>query len=225
MLHLLDRSKQIPNGFTFVQPEIGWMSPKWLSFDALVKAVITARKANAWAVTKYKLSTDMAGVEYDVDLYNASVCHSQGWNGFIRIDEGQPPPKARPLSAARPSLVAVGARLLAGAKTLKELLGGAPVKQDLADKRAIQCSTCPNNDTGDLLSFFTIPAAATIRALLRERTNMGLTTPSDPLLGVCIGCLCPLKLKVHTPLEAIKRHMSEETKAALVPECWVLHEE
>ena len=223
MPHLKDRTRQVPNGFTFIQPQTGWQAPKWQSFDALVKLIINHRRGNKWAVDKYSLATDYDSIAEEVDVYNTKICESNGWGDFIT--GGSAPPKGKPLPGApRPGLVAAGARILAGIKTLKELFEGAPVAQDLAETRAIQCATCSNNQPGDLTSFFTIPAAKVIRENLRERQNMGLKTPSDPLLGVCIGCSCPLKLKVHTPLATIKRHMSDEVRAALVPECWVLHE-
>jgi hypothetical protein len=224
MPHLKDRTRQVPNGYSFIQPQTGWQAPKWQSFDALVKLIINHRKGNMWAVHKYSLALDYDSIANEVDDYNTKICQNNGWNDFL-IGEGGPPPKGRPLPGTpRPGLVAAGARMIAGIKTLKELFEGPPVASDLANTRAIQCSTCPNNQPGDLTSFFTIPAAKLIRDHLRERQNMGLSTPSDPLLGVCIGCSCPLKLKVHTPLSAINKHMNDEIRNALVPECWVLHE-
>jgi hypothetical protein len=51
-----------------------------------------------------------------------------------------------------------------------------------------------------------------------------LSTMVDAQLNVCVACLCPLKLKVHAPLEFIARHMDPETRAALDPQCWMLAE-
>jgi len=225
MIHLKDRTRQVPNGFSFIQPQTGWQAPKWQNFDALVKLIMAHRRGNKWAVDKFALATDYDTIAEEVDEYNTKICQSKGWNDFITGDPGDSSPKIWPLPGApRPGLVAIGARLLAGVKTLKELLESGPAAPDLANQRAIQCSTCRNNEKGDLTSFFTIPAAKLIRDHLREAQNMGLTTPSDPLLGVCSGCSCPLKLKVHTKLDDIKKHMNEEIRNALVPECWVLNE-
>lgn len=225
MAHLKDRTRQIPNGFTFIQPETGWKAPKWLSFDSLVREIISHRNGNQWAVTKYNLPTQWPDVAEEVDRYNSKICESKGWYTFITGEGGDEFPKDVPLRGSpRLGLVAAGARMMAGIKTLRELFDGKPVEQELANTRAVQCSTCRNNEPGDLTSFFTIPAANLIRQHLRERQNMGLSTPSDPLLGVCVGCSCPLKLKVHTPLAAINKHMNDEIRKALVPECWVLHE-
>jgi hypothetical protein len=225
-LLLKDKTRQIPNGFQFVQAETGWQAPRWVSFDSLVRLVVSHRLGNQWAVKKFNLATDYASVADEVEAYNAKICQSKGWNEFIVTKEGDAPPKTAPLpNAPRLSVVAAGARMLSGIRTLKELFGGKPVAQDLADTRAIQCANCRLNDKNpDLTSIFTIPAARLITEHLRERTNLGLSTPSDPLLGVCSGCSCPLKLKVHTPLDAIKKHLNDEVRSALVPECWVLNE-
>jgi hypothetical protein len=53
-----------------------------------------------------------------------------------------------------------------------------------------------------------------------------LSTPVDDKLNVCDVCLCPLKLKVHTPLKYIKANMSEPVLADLqkVEKCWIVSE-
>jgi len=58
---------------------------------------------------------------------------------------------------------------------------------------------------------------------LQERK---LATSHDAALNVCDVCLCPLKLKVHTPLQYIKAHMTDEVFADLarVPGCWIVRE-
>jgi hypothetical protein len=69
-----------------------------------------------------------------------------------------------------------------------------------------------------------------------------LSTPYDDRLNVCKVCLCPLKLKVHTPLKYISAHMNEAVLADLMkvgqpdkelerlgqknedPKCWIVEE-
>jgi hypothetical protein len=49
-----------------------------------------------------------------------------------------------------------------------------------------------------------------------------LKTDLDHALNICQACLCPLKLKVHVPLDLIRKHLSPQAKSALDTHCWIL---
>ena len=73
-------------------------------------------------------------------------------------------------------------------------------------------------------TWFTRPAAEAIKLQLQKLAARKLATTVDSQLNVCTACLCPLKLKVHTPLPFILEHMSANTKAELDAKCWILSE-
>ena len=93
--------------------------------------------------------------------------------------------------------------------------------QELAEKRADTCVSCPKNVMGDLTSWFTVPAAELIKKQLEARHQAKIFTTKDPLLGVCQACACPLPLKVHAPIEIVRDKMRPEDKAALWEKCWI----
>ena len=54
-----------------------------------------------------------------------------------------------------------------------------------------------------------------------------LATPHDDAILCCEVCLCPLHLKVHTPVKFLKAHTSPEVLAELRDkgrDCWVVKE-
>lgn len=114
--------------------------------------------------------------------------------------------------------------LAAGAAILAEWIGdgASPVPATEANRRADICAACPKNERGNLENWFTVFASETIRKQIASAQDLKLTTQSDAKLGVCTACLCPLKLKVHVPLENIKNHLPDRIRTALDPRCWVL---
>lgn len=220
MTRLKDRNRQIPNGFRFRQPETGWESTRFASFDTIVNGLIAHRKANPYLATKNNWPLDYDGVANEVDNYNARVCAHFGWTDYIATDES-PPPKWQP--PGRPSLVKAAA---AGAETIMAWLGagGKPVAQELADSRAQTCLKCPLNSPKTLADIFTVSAQAFIHSQLEKKNEMKLATPYDDKLGVCEACACPMKLKVWTPIAHIRDKMPKEIVPKLHPDCWVTHE-
>ena len=102
---------------------------------------------------------------------------------------------------------------------------GAPTApQEVANRRAEICAVCPMNGQDGWETYFTVPASNAIRRELERRKRMKLETPLDDKLGTCIGCDCPLPLKIHLPLAVILEKMPEAQKAALHPDCWITHE-
>jgi len=232
MLRLKSRQTQIPNGFKFYLPELKWQSSSnYPSFDSVVQQLQSVILANPALAQQHKWPTDRAGVENWVDLYNATMCARMGWTDFIITDSGPSVPKSGPQLQNLQSLAAAAARakdLIAGAKSLVEWIdsGADPVSPEHALSRAIICSGCSLNSSGDLTKWFTIPAAELIKRQVERMQVRKLTTPRDDLLNLCTACHCPLKLKVHVPIEWIEKRITISQVALMKgnPLCWIVKE-
>lgn len=216
-------------GFQFVdaaisaEPLVDW------GFDALVALIIQRRQANP----RFGLTLNVAAVQAEVDLQNALRMQSiRGGENFIVQEDGLPAPPGGSGSFTdphNPRRSVVGDKvkaIAAGASLLLDWLGagGETVPQTLAESRAQVCASCPQNQPGDWTRLFTEPAANKIKQQLSLRAEMELKTTVDDQLRVCKACLCPLPLKVLTPLKHILEHTSDAVKTKLDPQCWVLSE-
>ena len=229
MPRLKSRQSQIPNGFIFFQPETQWKPPPFASFQTIVDSLISHRKGNPYLVQKHGWSTDPVAVANEVDEFNAKVCQHMGWNDYVDAGAGGAPTVPFPLLNP-PSLSGRLNQLVAGGKTLVKWVTRKEeaVPANLAEDRARICCNpnadgkpCPLNTKGDWTAFFTVPVSNAIRAAVEDRARMNLTTPYDDQLGVCDGCNCPLKLKVHMGIDSILADMPQESFDALVPGCWI----
>lgn len=185
------------------------------------------RQANPFLAERHGWRLDREGVEHDVEQHNVARMISGGWTDFIIQDNQNPTPTyVMPPAEKKRTGAAVGSirNVAAGVGVLLEWLGsgGKPVEQSLADSRAAICVGCPKNGQGGILSYFTKAAADTIRIQMEIRGDLQLKTPHDEKLGVCEACLCPLRLKVFTPIEHVLAHTSNDVKTQLVPQCWIL---
>jgi len=225
MSRLLDRNKFIPGGFQYYQPETGWKSPRMASFETIVSAIIAHRQANSWLIEKNKWSVDPETVRDELDAYNTKICQQMGWNSYISGAGGPSLPPNPQLPRSQQIARRVG-NVVAGAETLVDWIkdGSEAVSPEQSAQRAEVCVACPKNNPGDLLSFFTRPAAEAIRRTIEKKNEMNLSTPSDDKLGVCDACDCPLKLKVHLPITFIRPRISQAVKSELDPACWMLKE-
>lgn len=219
MVKLKSRTQCPVGGFMFTQAQTGAKFQTW-SFDELCGLIRSHRLANP----RFGLATDPAAIAAEVDLTNATRMQSiPGADIYITSDEALPKltPRPRPSAAAA---VAGARKVAAGVGVLLEWLGsgGVPVPQEAASYRASICAKCPKNKPGDLTSWFTVPASNLLKRQLEVRGDMKLATPYDDQLGVCEACACPLKLKVHTGLEHVLKHLTEQVKSELVPNCWIL---
>lgn len=238
MSRLISRQMQIPNGFWFYQPETKWDSRKTIgmhpSFTVLTNAVVAHRLGNASVGDKTKWSTDPNTVADEIDHFCASFCQQMGWTKYIAIDAGGPPaPKSMPLSQSDLKQVSAAAgrvkKIWAGVKILSDWIdsGEPAVPQEQSTARAAVCKACTRfNGKGDFTRWFTAPAAESIRRQLEKVRDRQLATPHDEDINVCEACLCPLKLKVHTPIHFIKAHTSAEVLAEMSqnPDCWIVRE-
>lgn len=226
---LKDRQKQIPNGIFFYIAASRWRSQPG-SFNNVVQQVQNHLRGNPLIVKKYGWSTDQAFVERLVDNFNATICQKMGWRDYYYEDGGGPPPKTVPPSNPQWNAARVVA---AGVNTLRDWLGAGlkPVPQEQATARAKVCVSCPKNDmntpatyAGDWTKYFTKPASEFITREFEQRAKLGAATEYDDRIDVCMACLCPLRLKVHCPIQHIKDRMPDAVKAELDPGCWVLQE-
>ena len=220
-MNSFSRSQFPPGGWEFYQPQTGWSNPmpKAYTFDRTVQEIIKHRLANPAVLVKHKLSVDPIAVGNELENYTRLR------TGQPQIGEGGP--KSNPQQPLPP--VVVGAveglkRTAYGAAPVIEWLssGGQPVATELSNKRAGICADCPRNQPPDWTKWFTVKASEMIEAELERRADLQLSTPFDEKLGLCAACLCPMKLKVHTPLEIILKHLRPEIQADLAPQCWIL---
>lgn len=214
-MQLLTRMKQIPNGIFYYEPRTKWRSSPG-SFDNVVGQMIAHRQANGWL----GLSTDQATVANELDQFAAAWCAQNGWNDYIT---GGNPPNPMP---PPPSLASRLQNAAGGGEVIVEWLasGAEAVPAELSNKRAAVCADCPLNQKGDLMRFFTLPATEAIRKALNARRDMKLSTPDDYRLGICEACQCPMRLKVHFPIDRIRSKLKPEVQARLDPRCWITKE-
>lgn len=230
---LKNRQMQIPGGFKFLQPETGWQPSRFSSFQTIVQAIISHRSANPHLAQKHNWRMDVAGVEDELDTFNATVCARMGWTNYITVPEGEPPPpKLKAPSPEEQSQIAAAAgrvkKIWSGVRTLSDWVsqGGEAVTPNRSESRAAVCAACPLNGKGDFTQWFTAPAAAAIAGMVEKLKSRKLSTTHDESLNICTACLCPMKLKVHTPISFIKQHLSESVISDLrkAPACWIIEE-
>lgn len=221
MTRLKSREKFIPGGFGYYEAVTKWNAPKG-SFDTVVRSLIQHRKGNPFLAEKHKWSLDYAAVADEVDAYNARICAAHGWKDYIS-EAGEQTFMAPKSPPPRPNAVRAAA---VGANSIMEMFGKeGPDTLEHATARAKVCAACPLNNKGDLLRFFTVPAATALRAMLGWFKKMRLETPEDANLQICEACYCPTKLKVWCRLSHILKHIPKEDYAALDANCWILREE
>lgn len=227
MVRLKSRTECPPNGFIFLDAPISPNSIQTWDFNSLVMQVQERRRANP----RFQLPTDFNAIANEVDTQNAlRMLSIPRADSYVVNDGGGGPAPNRlaPRSLRRLAEVAGGGakRAVSGVGALRDWLGdgAVPVANEQASGRAAICASCPMNAGGDWTSFFTEPVAALIRNQLSLRDDLNLTTPDDAKLNVCEACGCPLKLKVHVPLNHITAHLSDEVKTKLAAPCWILAE-
>ena len=219
MAMLRDRQRQIPNGFRFALPEVGFQSGNFPSFSTLVNQVWGVIQANPGPAAAGGWPTTLAATEAWVDEFNALWCLQNGWGDYVNGNIGpNPPPKWKPRSKF--------AAHAAGVNAITEWMGSGaePVSRELSTLRANTCVRCPLNEAGDLSNFFERATAELIRSSVSAFAEQKLSTPLDNKLGVCSACMCPMKLKVHFPIDNLLKHLSPEIRADLDPMCWILKE-
>jgi len=221
---LRNRQLQVPNGLRFELRELKWRSSPFQSFDSIVGAVEQLVAANPALAQKNHWPAGRTAIEEWVDRYNAELCRQGGWHQYIQGDDPPIPKPPAPGLLARLKNVAGAVRKIeAGVETLLdwEKNGQPPVSASEAAWRASICAGCPQNRQGQLTDFFAAAAAEKIRTRLARLHGLKLTTPYDDRLQVCDVCLCPLKLKVFTPLDIIRAHEPAGLREQFPQHCWL----
>lgn len=233
-LRLKSRTKSNPYHFKFFQAQTGWESWKaspaseW-DFGLLCRELQNHRKANP----RFNLPTDMATIEAEVDLACAKGCMSiPGAEIYVIEEYGGSSPAPKVPTPQQQSQVRVAAarasKIWSGLRTTDDWIDSSepPVSQEQSNKRASICAECPKNGKGDWTTWFTAPAAEAIKRQVEKLHARKLSTVYDASIQTCTICLCPLHLKVHTPIEFIRKHTKPEVIQELRggKSCWVVSE-
>ncbi len=236
MPRLADRSRLPPGGLRFYIPEINWAPTAHDTFNGTVNQIVAKRLENRHLIERHGWSTDPKQVAIELDSYNAKVCVEMNWRQYITSGEPPEAPQIRPPGGFTPgqmmSYLSPVKKLAAGAALLMEWeeSGLPPEPPQVSEQRAKTCclrddgSPCPKNSTDEISAWFTVPVASAIKSRLQRLHDLKLSTPYDERLNVCSACLCPLRLKVHTPLSLIKKKTKPEELNELDPQCWILRE-
>lgn len=216
-----NRHQTPPGGWSFRQPETGWTAPTPIAstFDQTVQLIIAHRKKNVAITAKHKLATNPEAVATELEKYTRKRL------GLPEAGTPLPFPVSHSESSARAAGAVVDSmtglkRAASGAAVVIDWLksGGAPVAQELANKRASICVTCPKNVDG---AWYTTAPATLIKETLEARKDLKLETPSDAQLKSCDVCLCLMRLKVWTPMEFILNRTKPEVLAEFPSFCWI----
>lgn len=213
----------IPNGYPFYQPEMNWNAPPYLGFDQVVDQLITVRAANP----RFKLPTDRASVERDVEQYAEQHLRSTYGEKAKQWLVGEPGPYANPMyqppRERAGEAVARSAKAKVGIRLVMDFLGPSlkPVPHELAEQRASVCVTCPQNKPGSLISH---TGGLVLKMLLQARSDLKLETSHDANLHDCHACDCNLHLKPHVSIDYILSKTPPDVMAKLDPKCWILSE-
>lgn len=222
-VRLKNRYQSAIGGFQFVDAAISTDPIVDWGFNTLVDQIIARRMANP----RFDLTTNRGAVEAEADLQNALRMRSiLGGDMFIVDDGGGGQQNFSAPRSARRSVVAKVRAVASGKEVLLDWLGegGIAVEPELSESRARICAACPQNKAGDWLAFFTQPIAEKIREALAAKNERALTTSQDAKLNVCEACLCPIPLKVHSPIKHIQEHLTDEVKNRLDSKCWIRSE-
>lgn len=230
MLKLIDRNRQIPGGLKFYLPHTKWSPRPWASLHEIAQSLYSHLQGNPQVLAQLNWPLDIRFLEDRIDEFNANICQQMGWGDYIQTAQGgavpsnpfplNPPPPPR--SQFRKQIDAA----VAGPKSMVEWLesGAQAVPNEQAAARALVCLDCPSHEKGDWTRFFTTAASEAIRTELNKRNDWKLSTPSDPDLEICGVCLCPMRLKVHMPIEIIRKRLTDQIKSELHEKCWIRNE-
>jgi hypothetical protein len=215
-----------PGGFSYTQPETGVKFNSMVPFKERVREVLDHRTANNLP------RAELREVELDVDAFTcARLKNDPQWcvGGEAQKKTTQPSSLVgRVLEGVR-SAVDQGRKLTAGAQILSDWLGDGmhPVAPELAQRRADICNKgvdgqrCPKNVKAHPLLLVTGPVSRRIQEHIAHKEGMNLSVIGEQTLGVCEVCICPMPLKVWTPLETIEKRTKPEMMEKFPAHCWI----
>lgn len=230
MPRLKDRNKQTPGGHQFYDPVLKYRARPWASVDEIAAGLIQARLGNPALTQQNGWSTDETNVRNEVDAAIARHCQQMNWTQYIVADAPggvaasipfpHRPQNQRFLGKLR-NAVASGSPVIIDFIKSKE----EAVPISLSNTRAGICAGCEFNDRNkSLLDMFTTSTSEAIRKTLELARGWNLKTDHDDRLGVCTRCYCPLKFKVHIPMEHISPKVTDEIWERLPNWCWIRRE-
>lgn len=223
----LDEHHIPPGGWQFYQPETKWRAPTPIAstLSQTVTLIIAMRRKNPAITAKFKLATNPEAVKIEVLRFNRKR---------LGIPEegvqGSPFSENRRYSSHTGAGAAAGRGIIESMSGLKRaaqgtavvldwlMSGGAPVTQELADKRGAVCATCEKNIDG---AWFTEAPATLIKNTLEARKDLKLETPYDAALKSCDVCKCLNRLKVWCPMEHILAKTRPEIFSEFPAYCWI----
>ncbi len=223
MVRLKSRRECPPSGFLVTIGQLNQTKQFW-AFNQAADWFQEIARANP----SLGLPTDRLAAENFVDQQNALRCLTiPGADSYIRGEGGQSVRETKKSATLLKPIVAVAdkVRLLTAGRALLadwDEQGAVPVSPVESNRRAAICAGCPENQAGDLTRWFTVPASEAIRRQIEEVQDLDLKTTHDEQLHICQACLCPLRLKVHVPLDLIRKHLSAQAKSGLDARCWIL---
>jgi hypothetical protein len=231
MARIKDENRQIPGGYSYVQPETGFQPTPWSSVDSITKQVMAHRQGNLYLAKKYQWPLDYETIKQQVLAYNAAVCEANGHTDFIYSAESVVSFQKLSRPMTNPSAVgAVAADIkqharntVSGLKLFTDWLGAGlkPVEQALAEKRSKVCETCPKNVLGNFWQQLEAVAASELRTLISIKSDLQLKLSNEDSLNSCSVCDCFISLKCFVPLDHILANTSEATMKAFPDHCWV----
>lgn len=227
-MRLKSRTEFPPNGVQLLLPEVGMTRSLQGSFREMVAAYLQLAKRNPALFQKLGWPTDIRGAENFVEQRECLRLIAAGHSFFVDMQIAAPEEVRMANAAVKKNLlgrvVEVGKATKAGIGLWIEMFGpdGQPVLDELAEKRAAVCATCPHNDLQVRLEdLFILPTANGIKFLYEMMRDTKLRVSRQDELGVCRLCLCPLKSKVHAKLEIVMHHITPDILTALPDFCWI----
>ena len=221
MLDGMNDTRTPNGGWQWTQPQTKWKldrTTKPSSISVTLDQAAELLQKHRMQNPQFNLPTAFSDVKEEIIQYNR-----------VRLGIPAPPgPKLEPQHAKGAAGVAghLG-KTASGIKLLTQWLGDGlnPVPRQLAEKRALICATCPQNQEGNLWQRMDALAAHELRSLISAKKNMKLETPKDYALKTCQACDCWLPLKVWSPLKHILNNTSDSVRKDLDVSCWILSEE
>ncbi len=214
-------------GWQFRQPQTGWVNPMALvGRDASVKAIRDHRLKNPAITAKHQLSTDPGAITNELIAFQVA-------RGALSPAQN-PTPAPTFFQPGRNNtlpvrVVAAAANIKTAAQGTAVILdwfksGGDPVAQELAEKRAEVCVSCPRNVEG---AWYTTGPAHLLRAAIKEwqalkGSNFAFETKQGDKLKSCDICKCLMGLKAFVPLLHIVDHTKPEIMAQFPEHCWIV---
>src|SRR5258707_10858056 len=102
--------------------------------------------------------------------------------------------------------------------------GGIPVSKEQAEARSKCCIGCPENVAPNWWDRATGSIAMAMRAMLAVKNECEYHVEREGQIHVCRVCGCCLPTKIWTPIEHVKKHVSDSDFTKYPQHCWIKNE-